>query len=343
MQDAHAKPWMSQVFVPGLLSVVIPSKDRADLISDAIHSVLGQAYRPVEVVVIDDGSTDATATVVSRLSIDTPAGTSIVYLPQPRSMGPSTARNIGLRACRGEFILHLDSDDMLIPGRLDDALAVLVDCAECDVVISACLIGDESVLRLPPADPCPSPATFALTNVPNGTVIFRRAVIASAGPWRESLRTSEDREFHTRVLFHARRVELRTEPLLQVRNVAENQLSRERGLAVRLRSVLEARTAMVQTVRLHGHGVRDVERVFGARCLQDALAALARGEVELAHEALSAWRNNVGPHPRYRQRLARHALMGLSTFALILPSEARNGLLRAFVNARRLFAKENMT
>jgi GT2 family glycosyltransferase len=96
---------------PGLVSVVVPTYNRAYIIGRTIESVLAQSYRPVEVVVADDGSTDATREVVSRY------GPEVRYLHQ-QNAGVSRARNTGISAARGEFVALLDSDDLWLPWKV---------------------------------------------------------------------------------------------------------------------------------------------------------------------------------------------------------------------------------
>ncbi len=95
----------------GLVSVVIPTYNRALHLGAAIESALGQTYRPLEVIVVDDGSTDGTADVVATF------GSDVRYLHQPNG-GVAAARNLGLRHARGEFIAFLDSDDRWQPWKL---------------------------------------------------------------------------------------------------------------------------------------------------------------------------------------------------------------------------------
>ena len=91
-----------------LISVVIPTYNRASLIARAIDSALGQTYPTVEVVVVDDGSTDHTAELIAdRYGHDL----RVRYLAQPNS-GVSAARNRGLAAARGDYVALLDSDDV---------------------------------------------------------------------------------------------------------------------------------------------------------------------------------------------------------------------------------------
>lgn len=103
---------------PGLLSVVLPTYQRDYIVGRAIESVLAQTHRPVEVVVVDDGSTDDTRAVVARY------GPEVRYIHQANG-GVSRARNTGLRAARGEFIALLDSDDVWLPWKTEAQVSFL--------------------------------------------------------------------------------------------------------------------------------------------------------------------------------------------------------------------------
>src|SRR3712207_3634410 len=98
-----------------LLSVVIPTWNRARLVCEAVASALAQgAEGSVEVVVVDDGSTDGTCdALASRF------GDSVRVLRTEGRRGPGAARNLGVRASRGELIGFLDSDDLWLEGKLD--------------------------------------------------------------------------------------------------------------------------------------------------------------------------------------------------------------------------------
>jgi len=104
--------------VPGMVSVLIPSYNRAYILGKALDSVLAQTYRPIEVIVVDDGSTDGTRELVARY------GDAVRYIHQPNA-GLAAARNTGLRAARGEFIALQDSDDQWTPWKLGAQVALM--------------------------------------------------------------------------------------------------------------------------------------------------------------------------------------------------------------------------
>jgi glycosyltransferase involved in cell wall biosynthesis len=104
------------------VSVVIPTYNRADMISRAVDSVLQQSYFHCRVIVVDDGSTDATPRVIAdRYG----SNERVEYLRQP-NRGVSAARNAGLAQVRGEFLAFLDSDDLWKPWKLELQVACLL-------------------------------------------------------------------------------------------------------------------------------------------------------------------------------------------------------------------------
>lgn len=114
-----------------LLSVIIPTWNRAQLVRDAIHSALAQREGEVEVIVVDDASTDSTAEVLAH-----EFGDLIRVLRLEHRRGPGGARNAGARLARGEFVGFLDSDDVWLPGKLDAELEVFARFPEAQVVVS---------------------------------------------------------------------------------------------------------------------------------------------------------------------------------------------------------------
>lgn len=102
---------------PGLVSVIIPTWNRADLIRDAIDSVLRQTYKNLEILICDDGSTDTTRQVVGSIDDDR-----IRFIDGEHSGRPAVPRNRGIGACRGEWIAFLDSDDAWRGDKLEKQL-----------------------------------------------------------------------------------------------------------------------------------------------------------------------------------------------------------------------------
>jgi succinoglycan biosynthesis protein ExoO len=96
-------------------SVIIPAYNVSDIIGRAIRSAAAQTFAPLEILIIDDCSTDNTVEIVKALGRDIPA---LRLLSTSANGGPAAARNVGLRAAKGDWIALLDSDDAWKPGRL---------------------------------------------------------------------------------------------------------------------------------------------------------------------------------------------------------------------------------
>ncbi|MEQ5833999.1 glycosyltransferase family A protein [Marinobacter sp. NFXS9] len=101
-------------------SVIIPSYNAASTLPETIESILPQLTEQDEIIIVDDGSTDNTKDLVSLY-----LNKRIRYIWQPNSGGPASPRNRGIAAARGEYIFLFDSDDIMLPGKIEDSLAAL--------------------------------------------------------------------------------------------------------------------------------------------------------------------------------------------------------------------------
>jgi GT2 family glycosyltransferase len=112
---------------PGLVSVVVPTYNRAAIVGQAIESALAQSYANIELIVVDDGSSDETKRVVESY------GSRVRYLFQENA-GVTAARNLAMHNARGEFIAFLDSDDRWQPWRIEAQIAALRRYGEAGLV-----------------------------------------------------------------------------------------------------------------------------------------------------------------------------------------------------------------
>ena len=117
--------------IPGLVSVVVPAYNAAGFLEEAVTSALGQRYPAVEVLVVDDGSTDGTRAVAGRLA---GADARVRVIEMPRNTGrPAMPRNLGIAAAAGEFVAFLDADDTWTSWKLADQVSVMN--AHADVIL----------------------------------------------------------------------------------------------------------------------------------------------------------------------------------------------------------------
>lgn len=125
---------MNQTYVPGLISVVIPTYQHADTIAACIESVLAQKYDHHEIIVVDDGSTDDTQDILR------PYKNKVSVILQSNA-GSNPARNRGLQEARGEFIIFVDADIIMKPDMLERMVKVLREDASVSYVYSAFTFG----------------------------------------------------------------------------------------------------------------------------------------------------------------------------------------------------------
>lgn len=166
-----------------LVSVIIPAYNAAELLDEAIQSVRHQEHRPLEVIVVDDGSTDQTPAVARQ------AGPEVRYLVQANA-GPGAARNRGVAAAAGELIGFLDDDDLWTADKLAVQVAMLRARPELDGV-------QGRLQRLRQVVAANGASRWVLLGDPEwgvslGSALFRRSLLERVGRFDESLRFTDD-------------------------------------------------------------------------------------------------------------------------------------------------------
>lgn len=188
-------------FDPALISVVMPCHNAAAYVEQAIASVLGQSYAQVELVVVDDGSTDGTAELLQRLADAYPDRMTLAF--QTRS-GPFAARNAALAHAHGNFIAFLDADDLWHPdalarmhAALQDQGAELACCGWQDFGEAA----TDPAPGLPPADVADGVCRLLEDgDWPIHSVLMRRPLIDALRGFSERLPTAMDDDLWLRLL-----------------------------------------------------------------------------------------------------------------------------------------------
>lgn len=160
-----------------LVSVVIPVFNLEDFLAEAIDSVLGQTWRDFEIILIDDGSTDRSRSLIEGYRSRSPERVRAVFLPH---RGASATRNAGIDAALGEWIAFLDGDDVWKPAKLAEQMRLAAEDPRCNFIAGAAeILGKDTLFHIFP----PSPFDLRLELLRRGcfitlsTVLIRRDLL----------------------------------------------------------------------------------------------------------------------------------------------------------------------
>jgi amino acid adenylation domain-containing protein len=193
---------------PDIVSVVIPAYNSREFLPAAIESVLSQTYSAIEIIVVDDGSTDDTKVVCVGIAAAVPHRDPAVKYIYQTNQGAASARNTGMRASTGNYLVFLDSDDYLFP----EAIEIGVDCLKANPA-AGCVFGSYLFKSINPdgsyttqrlSDDPPAVASYATIlaaqhKIQCATAIFRRTAIESVGGFDPRLAVMEDLHLFLRI------------------------------------------------------------------------------------------------------------------------------------------------
>jgi hypothetical protein len=246
-----------------LVSVIIPTYNRVELLGEAVQSCLDQTWPSIEVIIVDDGSTDGTdAFVAERLA--GPWSGRVQYYKQENA-GASAARNRGLELARGEYVQFLDSDDLLFKDKI--ALQVrqieavgeptkpegcscygrigplTKDLSETRRIGIKCATPQEYIREM-----CTVIVAGMCTNAP----LWLRPFLIGQPGWRTDINLGDDLEYYLRLLSKARKMAFVEKDLFWIRAHDGGRLSNARKNRPRMLSAIRAHQAVVETVRTAG-------------------------------------------------------------------------------------------
>ena len=176
------------------VSITIPTYNSAGLLSRAIESALAQTYKDIGVLVVDDGSTDATAQVAERYMA---ADRRVRYIRHEKNLGVSANKNYCLRQARGEYVLILDADDLLLPDSVQNHLEVVEPAgtlwATCDI-IRRC--DGRDTLQRGWLDPDNPHEDALVRRFPFRAVFYHKKAFELGGYYDETMRSCVDWNMH---------------------------------------------------------------------------------------------------------------------------------------------------
>ncbi|MFT4857121.1 MAG: glycosyltransferase involved in cell wall biosynthesis [Algoriphagus sp.] len=246
-----------------LISVIIPTYNRITYLIEAVESCIAQSYANIEVLIIDDGSTDGTEETLNRLLKEKWKNKPIKYFRQ-NNAGASAARNQGLQLSKGQYIQFLDSDDMLFPRKIEIQLEALLkvnaDGCTCQGIMGKSInekvisLGENfhSILNLMHKI-CSGKQHIMCTNAP----LWRKSALEKTSGWNPELAFGDDLDFHIRVLLGVKKMEFVPNILFFVREHNYDRLSHATKSIKQVESGIK--THQLITENLKKNGLWDIE------------------------------------------------------------------------------------
>ncbi|MFA5038112.1 MAG: glycosyltransferase [Candidatus Omnitrophota bacterium] len=227
-----------------IVSVIIPTYNCEKFLPDALDSVLKQTFQDFEIIVVDDGSTDNTRGLIKSYMDKHPGKINYVY---QENMGLACARNTAIRHSKGEYIAILDADDMFMPNRLEEEIAVFEKYPEVGLIhANVKNIDEKGNLLFIPERTREKMTGYIFkqiflreTNVNIATIMFRRKCLEDAGMFDENLARlgCEDRDFVLRVAMKYK--------IFYLDRVVAAYRFREGSMSKDLRKMLKARLYVI--------------------------------------------------------------------------------------------------
>ena len=204
-----------------LISCIVPVFNCERYLGEALDSILAQTYRPIEIIVVDDGSTDGTSDIAARY------GDQIRYVRQSNSGAP-TARNLGLSFAAGEFVAFLDADDLWHPEKLAHQMARFEARPELDYCVTHLQRFWISQLETEKHSFQNHRFAEALPGYVTQTLLARRKLFDSVGNFNTSRRVGDPMDWFLRAREQGATMELLPDLLVYAR-MHESNLSVEPG------------------------------------------------------------------------------------------------------------------
>ena len=235
-----------------MVSVIIPVFDRADIISDALNSLVNQSYKHFEVVIVDDGSTDNLERVVTKYS----DVLRIAYVKESHSGNIAAVRNKGLSIAKGTYVAILDSDDVCAGTRFEKQLAYFENNTEADILAShAELFGNSDtkrhdfLQRLYNTDMSTSEMIKRFLNygccLCHSTMMVRKKVLDTLSGYDESYSICEDYDIWMRAIVEGMNIAILPEKLVKRRLHNDSVTNEYEGSEQAIRNVIRIKLSFL--------------------------------------------------------------------------------------------------
>ena len=182
-----------------LISIIIPTYNVAHYVAEALDSAIAQTYRPIEIIAVDNNSTDGTLSILHDYEARYP---DLVTVLQEPKQGAPAARNLGLKHAKGEWIQFLDADDILLPEKVERQVEMIQEHNEKFAIIFGAYFYVSTLKKQELIEPeldqwvalCKGLAGITSSN------LFEKGVLIAEGGWDESYRSSQEYDLMFRIV-----------------------------------------------------------------------------------------------------------------------------------------------
>ena len=231
-----------------MVSVIIPTYNYGKYIMEAIESILSQTHQDFEILIVDDGSTDNTKSIVTRI-----ASPKIRYIITEH-FGIAHARNVGIQNSKGNYIAWLDADDIWTQEKLEKQLEYLMKHDDCEVVFCICRnFVDEGNTELTQRQKelLSADVSYAF---PSG--LYRKEIFEKVGLFTEKLEYAEDTEWYYRAQVIGLDMKHRLDEICYLRRIHDGNLSQSHQIVLNgLKSAAIAIRSVIKKSKVSGENI----------------------------------------------------------------------------------------
>jgi len=273
-----------------LCTIVITCHNRADIVCDALDSIWAQTYRPIELIVIDDGSTDNISEIVQSWIIHHPNSTDFttVFKAFPNG-GVSVARNRGLALAHGEYIQFVDDDDWLYTNAIEKKVTYFQANPSIDLVVNQVeyvrngIARNHSHISLPQHGEELLPYLLKHECLIAAVLMFRTVKLRSLGGWDDNLKFAEDAELAFRCIIAGQQIALVDEPLSAVRLGNPGKLTDNFRKRIPADFSAKLYLGLYRRAKTKGLDSNEIRIAFSTALQEDAKSLIRGGVFTAAH------------------------------------------------------------
>ena len=265
-----------------LVSVIIPCYNVGAYVSECIDSVLAQTYSPLEIICVDNNSTDGTLNILKNYKER--YNDKLIILSE-KNAGASFARNRGLAVAKGEWVQFLDADDLLLPDKINHQMQLVSQNNNIAFIAAACLKqtfgGKKNTFNVESLD---TYKALFITKLGNTCAnLFNTKKVRDVGNWNETLKSSQETDLMFRLMKNDFDVKIDSVPLTIIRERESGQISQGNPIN-RWRQYIAIRLEIIKFLKANKADYFYEEKEFYFQNLFSQIRTLAKYDLKSANE-----------------------------------------------------------